>query len=506
MKNIKKTPFFVIFFVVIMLGLLPGLQCQVGEKTEDKGITVYSSSLDGDRLTEKEKLYFTKNEDASYIPVIAIDEDSTFQKIDGFGASFNEAGMICLNSLKPENREKVLEALFDPTTGAGFSLMKSPMATCDFTSAGPWFSYNDTPEDTMMKNFSVERDLAPAGQITFIKNAQRFGKFDIQACADFLADWMYFDYTKRGKRHIKPEYYGAVARYFANYIKEYERNGVEIKYLNLFNEPMNYSDCTYLIIADMMKKTVGPHFKAEGLTTQLNLGETMSRSQGLEEFPPVLSDPELRKWVSGPISVHGYDWNSFEAIDSLHKLLPDFQIWMTEVCYAIMCCVPPGGPNKVPVYEFSDGEFWGNMIMNDMKHQVSGWIYWNMILDENGGPWIESSEHYSAPSYNNRQHPVVIINRNTKEITYTGLYYYLGHFSKFVKPGAYRINCVGGSPQHNFAGFLNPDGSIVINIINNGDESDCKIQWHDKSTIKRLKAHSITTVKWNLKEFEENNK
>ena len=47
----------------------------------------------------------------------------------------------------------------------------------------------------------------------------------------------------------------------------------------------------------------------------------------------------------------------------------------------------------MPVYEFSDGEFWGNMIMNDMKNWVSGWIYWNMILDQNGGPWLVSVEH-----------------------------------------------------------------------------------------------------------------
>ena len=48
---------------------------------------------------------------------------------------------------------------------------------------------------------------------------------------------------------------------------------------------------------------------------------------------------------------------------------------------------------NAPVYEFSDGEFWGNMIMNDMKNWVSGWIYWNMILDQDGGPWLVSPEH-----------------------------------------------------------------------------------------------------------------
>jgi glucosylceramidase len=139
---------------------------------------------------------------------------------------------------------------------------------------------------------------------------------------------------------------------------------------------------------------------------------------------------------------------------------------MTEVCWV-----------KVPIHEFKDGEYWGNMIMNDMKNWISGWIYWNMILDNGGGPWLTSVEHGDPD--NNRQHPVVIINRDTKEVTYTGLYYYLAHFSKFIKPGAYRVNSTGGSDQLNFAAFKNPDGSMILNVINNGEETDCLIKWNN---------------------------
>jgi len=158
---------------------------------------------------------------------------------------------------------------------------------------------------------------------------------------------------------------------------------------------------------------------------------------------------------------------------------------MTEICYT-----------TPPVYEFSDGELWGNMIMDDLKNWVSGWIYWNMILDQEGGPCLVSYPIHNCWEHN-QQHPVVIINRDTKKVTYTGLYYYLAHFSKFVRPGAYRINCVGGTPSLNYVGFLNTDGSIIFNVINNGYETDCKILWNDKMIIQKLKAHSITTLKWN---------
>jgi glucosylceramidase len=135
------------------------------------------------------------------------------------------------------------------------------------------------------------------------------------------------------------------------------------------------------------------------------------------------------------------------------------------------------------------------MIINDLKNNVSAWIYWNMILDQNGGPWLVSVEH--GDPYDNRQQPVVIINRETKTVNYTGLYYYLAHFSRFVRQGAYRIDCNGGSPQLNFAGFLNADGRITLNVINNGDETESKILWNNKMVIRKFKSHSITTLNWN---------
>lgn len=96
----------------------------------------------------------------------------------------------------------------------------------------------------------------------------------------------------------------------------------------------------------------------------------------------------------------------------------------------------------------------------------------------------------------NHQQPIVIINRNTGEVTYTGLYYYLAHFSKFIRPGAHRIKSIGGSESLNFAAFQNSDGSIVLNVINNHDKSECKILWQNKMIIQTFKAHSITTLKW----------
>lgn len=461
-------------------------------------ISVFSSSQDGDRLSRKEEVMFVRDKKSS-LPVISVNDSIKFQKIEGFGATFNEAGRICLNSLDGDAGDAVFKRLFDPDSGAGYTVMKSPIAACDFASAGPWYSYCDTPGDTALKTFSIERDLGPNGLIPFIKKASEYGRFEIETTMDFAPDWMYVS-LKKDEKHIRPIYYSALARYYSKYIQAYAANGITPGYLNLFNEAENswYSNVTYKAMGEMIKSHVIPQFRTDGLTTKIQLGETANRPEAIQKFPAALEDPEVRKSIAS-LTVHGYDWDKFSTLTELHLKYPDIPIWQTEVCYARVgnkpTNEPPGGPDHLPFYEFSDGEYWGNMIMNDLKNWVSVWVYWNMILDQEGGPWLISEEHGDPDD--NRQQPVVIINRNTKEVTYTGLYYYLAHFSKFVRPGAYRIDCTGGSPQLNFAAFLNSDGKVVLNIINNGDDTESKMLWNNEMAILKLKSHSITTLVWN---------
>lgn len=460
-------------------------------------VKVYSSSEGGNRLARKKDLQFIKTTATPDSNLLTVDERQAYQRIEGFGATFNEAGMICLNALPAQQKQEVLKALFDPVHGAGFTLMKAPIAACDFASAGPWYSYNDTPGDSLMQHFSIGRDLAPNGLVRFITAAKQYGTFQIESPMDFAPDWMYYS-LKPGEKHIMPRYYRALARYYARYIQSYARHGITIGYLNLFNEAHNswYSNETYPEIGMLIKNYVAPQLQRDGLSTNIQLGETANRPEALEKFPAVLNDPSIRQHIHS-LTVHGYDWDQSATLTQLHQQYSNLPIWQTEVCYAYgpqVNNVPPGGPTKLPVYDFADGAFWGNMIMNDMKNWASAWIYWNMILDQNGGPWLVSKEHGDPDS--NYQHPVVIINRNTQKISYTGLYYYLSHFSRFVRPGAHRIGTSGGSASLNWVAFKNPDRTIVVNVINNGNNTRCMLRWHHHTIEQNLPAHSITTFKW----------
>jgi glucosylceramidase len=448
------------------------------------------SSKAGDRLAEKVPLRFEPAGGAA-APGFEIEEGVAHQVIDGFGASFLEAGAIGLNSLAPGDQESVLRALFDPVRGAGFSAMKTPLAGNDFMCAGPWYTYDDTPGDVEMKRFAIDRDRGPCGVLTFLRRARQYGSFALQAPMDFPPDWMLFDV--KSNQDVDPKYFDTLALYYLCYLRAYEREGVTIDYLSLFNEPGIYTKIPYAKIRDLLRDHVGPLFEKERVRTKIQFCESENRERAAERFPAVLDDPAARRYVGG-LAYHGYDHHrNFDKIAALHAKYPELPLWMTEICHAYIVNTPKTMP--LPRTDFEDGDFWGQQIAADLEAGASAWIYWNLILDEKGGPWLVDPVHRNPDD--NVQHPVVIVDRKARQAIYTGLYYYMAHFSKFVRPGAVRIGTQGRVEGVRCVAFRGTDGLRVAQLINSRDQ-DVPVTWEwlGRSVRMTLPAISITTCRW----------
>jgi glucosylceramidase len=449
-------------------------------------VEIIVSSRAGDRLAIKRARDFRQ---ASQAATFIINDSITYQRIDGFGASFLEAGLIVLRTLPPNRQEEVLRTLFSAEQGAGFSAMKTPIAATDFMSAGPWYTYDDVPGDTAMNHFSIARDLRPNGLVTFIRRARRYGEFQLQAPMDYPPDWMLIDANK--KQNVKREYYPALAHYYLRYLQEYDRQGIVIDYLSLFNEPGIYTKIPYSDIRVLLRDHVGPLITKEFPKTKLMLSEAPNRRNAFESYPVVLDDPQARKFVA-IAPYHGYG-EDYDLIGKLHSRYPDLSLWMSEVCYAYEAGTPKS--MKLPRYDFEDGDFWGQQIFNDLENYASAWIYWNMILDEKGGPWAVSPIHGNPDP--NIQQPVVIINRATGRVSYTGLFYYLAHFSKFVRPGGVRIQSTGAAKDVRVIAFKLPGEKIVTQLMNSSNEDAVvAVGYHQRVVELKLPALSITTARW----------
>src|SRR5262249_7452325 len=136
----------------------------------------------------------------------------------------------------------------------------------------------------------------PYGLVTYIKQARRYGSFVLQAPIDYPPDWMLLDVEKN--QDVDPRYYDALARYYLRGVREYQKQGIIIDYLSLFNEPGIYTKIRYDKIRDLLKNHVGPLFARERVRTKLQLSEAPDRGDAYRNYPTVLDDPEARKYVA----------------------------------------------------------------------------------------------------------------------------------------------------------------------------------------------------------------
>jgi glucosylceramidase len=451
-------------------------------------VRVLLTSQAGDRIAAKPSLRFSRGTGSG--SAIRIDETVRDQEIVGFGASLLESGLICLNRLDPLRQEQVLQSLFDPDKGAGFSAMKTVIGATDFMAAGLFYTYNNHPGDTAMKLFSIQRDLEPNGQITFIRRARRYGQFALQAPMDYPPDWMLFDV--KTNQDVDPRYFDALALYYLRYVREYEKQGVFLDFVSLFNEPSIYTKISPEKIRGLLKDHVGPLFAREAVKTRIQPCEPNNRQRAEQYWPVILDDPQARRYA-GAIAYHAYGYKDFDKITALHRRYPGLKLWMTEVCHAYETRLVPRSI-VLPRRDYEDGNFWGNQIINDLESGASAWIYWNMILDERGGPWLVSEIHHDPDP--NEQHPVVVVERN-KEVTYTGLYYYLAHFSKFVRPGAVRVGVKSAIEGVRCVAFQDKNMGMVAEVLNSRKSpARIEFEWHGRSLSTELPALSIATFLW----------
>ncbi len=208
-----------------LLGIFLASLCLASALGQEVKVVVLSQA--GDRLTVKPPLHFQPPTTSS-VPAYHIETGVRLQRMEGFGASFLEAGMVCLGIFLPPIRRPSFVRSLIRSQGAGFSAMKTPIAGTDFMSAGPYYTYDDTPGDVEMKHFSIQRDLGPNGVINYIKRARRYGKFVLQSPMDYPPDWMLMDVEKH--QDVDPKYYDALAHYYLRYLQEYQKQGVFIDY------------------------------------------------------------------------------------------------------------------------------------------------------------------------------------------------------------------------------------------------------------------------------------
>jgi len=488
-----KLPSVVKYFILPCLIILT-VACAPGqeERTKSKSdetiqpfsvatATIYLTAKESDyRLTEIGQQAFEElNQPDEHFPSIILDPKKTFQTIVGFGGALTDASAETLAKLPSEKRSEILTAYFDKEKGIGYNFCRTHINSCDFSSES--YAYTEVDGDVDLEHFSIAHDLKY--RIPLIKDAMDIAGDDFRLFASPWSPpaWMKTNnHMLRGGK-LKPEYYQAWADYFVKFIRAYEAEGVPLWGLTVQNEPMavqTWESCIYTAEEerDFVKHNLGPTLLANGMKDKKVIIWDHNRGIMNQRAQVVYDDPEASKYVWGT-GFHWYTGDHFENVKLHAEAFPDKKLVFTEGC------VYPFSMDNLYLWHW--GERYAESVIHDLNNSTVGWVDWNIVLDETGGP-NHVSNFCLAP---------VIGDTRTGEVHYMNSFYYMGHFSKFIRAGAKRIICASNHDDLLATAFINPDGKIAVVIMNPTDRDMAyKIWIEGKGMQTMLPGHAITTV------------
>lgn len=441
------------------------------------------------KLKEIQEMCFAKDKegpDGHEAKILNIYDEVQYQEILGFGGAFTEASTLNFSRVSPEMRKKVMDLYFDREKGIGYNFCRSTINSCDFSE--DFYSYDDVDGDFDLEHFDIAHDKETV--IPAIKDAMKVAEDLLVFSSPWSPPaWMKTNgkMSKGGK--LKKECQEVWAKYVARFVQEYQKEGVNIWGVTVQNEAkaeQGWESCHYTAgeERDFVTGYLKPAFEKMGLGDRKIFFWDHNKERVVDRSLETLCSQRARDCFDG-IAVHWYAGDHFSALDVTHQLFPEKYLIASEQCT---------GKGKTPE---GSGERYAHDIMGDLNNWVNAWVDWNMFLDEDGGPDHWKDEQKASGWEEDKiwvgESPIVY-DRDKEELDIRSSYYYMGHFSKYIRRGAKRIgSSIYDSTIENCA-FLNKDGSIVCVVLNRTDEDkEVYLRYKQELANFTIKAHSIMT-------------
>ena len=435
-----------------------------------------SSSGETEMLVEQQEVIFKQDFETENL-LINIYPEFQYQKIFGIGGAFTETSAYNFSLLSPDLQQKLAE-LFFGKTGIGFSLGRTSINSSDFSLE----EYTYVEEgDVELKTFNIERERK---YVMPMLKAARKANPDLWLMASPWSPPPWMKDTKtfiRGGR-LLPEYYPVYAKYFARYLEEYKKEGIEFFAVSVQNEPkavQTWESCVWTgkEEGEFATNHLRPTLDKFGFN---NIGIMIwdhNKERVLDRAKESFSIPGADKAIWG-VAFHWYSGEYFDNLRMTHELFPDKPLFATEFCV--------GGAIRPEEQNWRDVEQYAKDMIGNFNNFMAGSIEWNLIVDsKTGGPYHNRRGGCKAPVY---------VDAETKEFILGSIYYTVGHFSKFVKRDAVRI----GSSTYNEAiktvAFSNPNGEIVVVVLNTTERDVTpKIRLNNCTADFKMPAKSLHT-------------
>lgn len=443
-----------------------------------QNVSVWLTTDDQKSLLQSQPAISFAGSSSSTIPTIFVDELKRYQTIEGFGASFTDSSAWLMNQVIPASSlPAVMNSLFSHSNGIGISFVRNPMGASDLSRS--IYSYDDMlagATDPGLGSFSIAHDQADI--IPLLRQAKQINpQLKVMANPWSPPGWMKTSGSMIAGS-LLPAAYGPLADYFVRYLQAYSAAGVPVDYISLQNEPlyvptaypgmsMPASDQLVLLRDHVLPALAASQLSAKVLIYDHNWDQTV--------YPQsILSDSSL----AASSQIGGIAWHWYAgtpgAMSLLHNQFPNRKNFVTEA----------SGGTWITDEVKTDFE----TITQSMRNWGSSYVKWGLALDEKRGPFI--------PGGCGDCTPLITVNESSGAVSYNVDYYTLGHFSKFILPGAVRIYS-SNAPRIVTAAFVNPRGTEVLVAYNDAASSQTfQVVSHGRSFVYTLPALAGATFEW----------
>ncbi len=422
--------------------------------------------------------------------VVNIFDEFKYQQVLGFGGAFTEAAAYNYALMSEKEKEKVLKAYFDEKEGIGYNFGRTHINSCDFSL--DIYTYVQEGDKTL-DTFDISRDKKYI--IPFIKDAMKYCNDELVL---FASPWSPPAYMKDNGSMIKggkllEEYKELWALYYAKYIKAYRQEGIKITAISVQNEPLacqTWESCQY-------------DAEDEGTFIAEYLVPVLER-EGLSDIKIIIWDhnkervyDRAKKTFENPVALEktwgvGHHWYSGDHFDGMRLVHEKF--------------------NKVLISSENCGQFtdtqntglaerYAREIAENFNNFDNAFCDWNLILDMTGGPFHNRTQEREGEAgavidmTKDGCYAPILFDEKKGEAILTDVYYYIGHFSKYVKRGATRIAYTKHTDGLTVCPFENPNGEKVVVIMNTTDGViSANIRYEGGCTRVSTDPHSIQTL------------
>lgn len=374
------------------------------------------------------------------------------QAIDGLGfaAAFQRATLVRGDrGLSAANSQAVIDLLFNRTTGAGASIVRTGIGSSTDTVYDHMPTIEPTSPGAPDAKPAYVWDRDDGGQVWFLKQAQRYGVRRLFADAWSAPGFMKTNGTDTnggelcgvpGTACASGDWRQAYADYLVQYLRFYRQEGIRITDLGFTNEPdwtapyasMRFTPAQAVDLA----KVVGPTLRRSHLRTELVCCDSFGWHQQAEYSAAIEADPVADQYVRTHTG-HMY------ASRPDAPLPTDDHTWMTEWS--------PSGNTWNEAWD--DGSGYDGLTVAQAIHQTfaeanaNAYVYWVGDSLNATRAFIQIAD--GADSY-----------RVSKRL------WAFAAYSRFIRPEAVRVPTEFTSPDVKATAYRNRDGSLVVELLN----------------------------------------